>query len=148
MKIATSLAAKSNKGSFSIRDLCRWARILKVNDTQEAIGEINKEVYATAGNEDQLPIEIPAEILESYRTIDSLNIADGEVLVYEVMLNNEDDSELPYCLKPVKEEKKGTSVKKSNNQKLKDMHKSQQAQEEEERKRMDSSLTEYLKVGK
>lgn len=102
MKIAASLQAKSNKGNKdTIRDLCKWSRFLKVNDTQESIADYNKEVYATNGNEELLPIEIPAEILESHRTIESLNIADGEVLVYEIMLNNEDDSDLPYCLKPV-----------------------------------------------
>jgi hypothetical protein len=38
--------------------------MLKVNDSPESIAEYNKEVYATNGNEEQLPIEIPAELLE------------------------------------------------------------------------------------
>lgn len=55
---------------------------------------------------------------------------------------------MPFCLKPVKEEARGTLTKKTNNQKLKDMHKTQQQAEEEEREKMAYKLTEYLKPGK
>lgn len=58
-----------------------------------------------------MPIEIPAVVLDKHLTIDSVNIADGEILVYEVKLNYEDDAELPYCLRPVREEAKGGSLK-------------------------------------
>lgn len=142
------MQAKSNKGNKeSIHDLCKWSRILKINDSQENIPDYNKEVYATNGNEDLLPIEIGAELLENHRIIDCLNIANGEVLVYEVKLNYEDDASLPFCLKPVIKAP-ATKKPKSNTDKFNEMNKPQQQKEEEEKEKMKEDLSQYLKPSK
>lgn len=105
IRIALSLQAKSDKGKGeSLLDLCKWARILKVDYSNESAEDINNQVYGTQGDESQLPIEVVAEVLEKHMTIDQLNLADGEILVYEIKLNFEDDAELPFCLLPVVEE--------------------------------------------
>jgi len=70
------------------------------------------------------------------------------MLVYEIKLNYEDDAELPYCFKPVKDEAVRHHGKKSNNQKLKDMHKTSQQVEDEERTLMAKNLADVLKPGK
>ena len=71
-------------------------------------------------------------------------MADGEIIVYEIKLNYEDDAQLSYCLRPVREEAKSSSLKQSNNQKLKNMHKTQQQAEDEEKEIMERNLKEYL----
>jgi len=63
-------------------------------------------VYATEGDSSQLPIEVHGEILSPSRILDEINVADNEVLLYEIMLQREKDSECPYCLEPATDQVK------------------------------------------
>jgi len=116
LKIAASLQAKSNKGNKdTIQDLCNWSRLWKINPNYESIEDINSKVYATDGDSDQLPIEVHGEVLPRHFSIDQINVADGEILVNEIMLDRDSKARVKYCLEMLSEQNKNNAKPLNNN---------------------------------
>jgi hypothetical protein len=87
VKIAQSLHGKSPKHNIhSIQHLVQMSRIWKLENGED-INEIQNSAYATKGDPKQLPIKINGTILDRSAVIDQINVADDEILMYEVRIS-------------------------------------------------------------
>ena len=100
---------------LTVKALCDWTRLLKINHNNEDIDEISNRVYKTNGRTEKLGIEVQGEILGVSQTIDAINVADNEVLLYELMINKSKDHKVPFALTLIN---KQTSKNLSNNEKF------------------------------
>lgn len=86
-KVAQSLHGKSPKhANHSIFHLVTMSRLWKL-DVGENITQIQDSIYATNGDPKLLPIQINGKILDRSATIDQINVADDETLMYEVRIS-------------------------------------------------------------
>jgi hypothetical protein len=116
-KIVQSLHGKSSKHTMhSIAHLLQMSRLWKL-DTGENIEEIQNKIYATNGDPKNLPIQVNGTILDRAATIDSINVADEEILMFEVRISQDPNAKIPFAfVKAGKSE--GYSKKQSNNDKF------------------------------
>jgi hypothetical protein len=95
--------------------LCDVSRIWKINTSCTTVEHINEQVYETEGKTEYLPLEVNGEILSLTSTIEEVNIADNEILIYEVKLNTQGEVKIPWAMIPLAES--GSSKKKQNKNK-------------------------------
>lgn len=79
-KIAEILYDNKKEGT-SVEDLMQMARIWRLN-IEENVMEIEK--YYEFENKESLPLTIKGRILEDHEIVDNINVADTDVLLYEV----------------------------------------------------------------
>lgn len=92
------------------------SRIWKL-DVGENISEIQDQIYATNGDPKLLPININGKVLDKSATIDQINVADEETLMYEVRITQDPKASIPYAFINTGQTE-GYNKKKSNNDKF------------------------------
>jgi hypothetical protein len=144
IRIAQSLHGKSSKHSaHSIHHLVQMSRLWKL-DTGENISEIQNQIYATNGDPKLLPIEVNGSILDRSATIDSINVADDEVLMFEVRISQDPKAQIPFAfVHSLRQE--GYQKRMSNNDKFQQMGKNESELQVEEQKRMKMNLIEVMR---
>ena len=82
----------------------------KVNSSYATVENINGQVYDTDGRFELLPIEVNGKILSLTSTIDEIDVADNEILMFEVKLQHEKGARCPWTMMPMVEN--SSSMKK------------------------------------
>lgn len=72
-----------NKKEFTVKDLMNLARIWRL-DTGEHVNEIEKYFDYESRSFDNLPLEIRGRILQDNEIVEDINVADTDVLLYEI----------------------------------------------------------------
>jgi hypothetical protein len=72
------------------------SRIWKLENGED-INEIQNLAYATKGDPKQLPIKINGAILDRSAFIDQINVADDEILMYEVRISQDPKAAIPFA---------------------------------------------------
>lgn len=75
-----------NKKEGTVQDLMSKARIWRL-DTGEGVKEIEKFFDQESRDLDNLPIQLRGRILEDHEIMDEINVAETDVLLYEVKYN-------------------------------------------------------------
>lgn len=57
-----------------------------MNTSCTTVESVNESVYETGGKIELLPVEVNGEILSLTSTVEELNIADNEILMFELKL--------------------------------------------------------------
>jgi hypothetical protein len=97
LKVAQALNSKQKK-NLSIVQMLGLSRLWKIDETKYNIKEIQDQIYATKGNIDLFPISAHGSILERNTLIEDCNIADDEILMYEVAITNDPKAKLQFGL--------------------------------------------------
>lgn len=87
LKVHIAEILYENKKDISLKDLFNMSRLWRL-DTGESISEIEKEFEYESYGLTNLPMQIRGKVLELNEVVSNINVADTDILLYEVKYND------------------------------------------------------------